>query len=165
MRTTVRFIVLSFRSDTMALEERIATDLKAAMLAKDEAALRGLRAIKQAILLAKTSGAGALSEADELKMLQKLVKQRKESVDIYVQQGREDLAVSEREEIAVIERYLPVMMDESEVRAVVRAIIDQVGAKGPGDLGKVMGVAAKQLAGKADNKLVSQLVRELLAGA
>lgn len=150
----------------MALEEKITADLKAAMLAKDEAALRGLRAIKQAILLAKTSGGGgAITEADEVRMLQKLVKQRKESVDIYIQQGREDLAGTEREEIAVIERYLPQLMGEGEVRAALQAIINQVGASGPGDLGKVMGVATKQLAGKADNKLVSQLVKELLAGA
>ncbi len=149
----------------MALEEIITTDLKTAMLAKDDAALRGLRAIKQAILLAKTSGgSGTITEADEVKMLQKLVKQRKESVEIYVQQGREDLAVAEREEIAVIERYLPALMSETEVRSALQAIIAQVGATGPGELGKVMGVATKQLAGKADNKLVSQLVKELLSG-
>ncbi|MBK7909596.1 GatB/YqeY domain-containing protein [Candidatus Pollutiaquabacter sp.] len=149
----------------MALEERITADLKTAMLAKDDAALRGLRAIKQAILLAKTSGGGGtIAEADEVRMLQKLVKQRKESVEIYVQQGREDLAVAEREEIAVIEGYLPALMSEAEVRSALQAIIAQVGATGPGELGKVMGVATKQLAGKADNKLVSQLVKELLSG-
>lgn len=149
----------------MALEERITADLKTAMLAKDDAALRGLRAIKQAILLAKTSGGGGtIAEADEVRMLQKLVKQRKESVEIYVQQGREDLAVAEREEIAVIERYLPALMSEAEVRSALQAIIAQVGATGPGELGKVMGVATKQLAGKADNKLVSQLVKEFLSG-
>ncbi len=148
---------------TMSLEEKINTDLKAAMLSKNESALRGLRAVKSAILLAKTSGGNSVSEEDEFKILQKLVKQRKESVDIYKQQNREDLAKSEIEEIEVIEKYLPKMMEESEIKAGIQAIIAQVGAKGPGDLGKVMGAASKNFAGKADNKLVSQLVKDLLA--
>lgn len=148
---------------TMTLEEKINTDLKAAMLSKNEAALRGLRAVKSALLLAKTSGADAVTEADELKILQKLVKQRKESVDIYKQQNREDLAKTEIDEIEVIEKYLPKMMGEDEIKAGIQAIIAQVGAKGPGDLGKVMGAASKNFAGKADNKLVSQLVKDLLA--
>lgn len=147
----------------MSLEEKINTDLKAAMLSKNESALRGLRAVKSAILLAKTSGGNSVSEEDEFKILQKLVKQRKESVDIYKQQNREDLAKSEIEEIEVIEKYLPKMMEESEIKAGIQAIIAQVGAKGPGDLGKVMGAASKNFAGKADNKLVSQLVKDLLA--
>ncbi|HQW00143.1 MAG TPA: GatB/YqeY domain-containing protein [Bacteroidia bacterium] len=147
----------------MTLEEKINTDLKAAMLSKNEAALRGLRAVKSALLLAKTSGADAVTEADELKILQKLVKQRKESVDIYKQQNREDLAKTEIDEIEVIEKYLPKMMGEDEIKAGIQAIIAQVGAKGPADLGKVMGAASKNFAGKADNKLVSQLVKDLLA--
>jgi uncharacterized protein len=147
----------------MTLEEKINTDLKAAMLSKNEAALRGLRAVKSALLLAKTSGTDSVTEADELKILQKLVKQRKESVDIYKQQNREDLVKSEVEEIEVIEKYLPKMMDEADIKAGIQAIIAQVGAKGPGDLGKVMGAASKNFAGKADNKLVSQLVKDLLA--
>ena len=147
----------------MSLEEKINTDLKAAMLSKNEAALRGLRAVKSALLLAKTSGANGVSAEDEFKILQKLVKQRKESVDIYKQQNREDLAKSEVEEIEVIEKYLPQMMGEEEIKNGIQAIIAQVGAKGPGDLGKVMGAASKNFAGKADNKLVSQLVKDLLA--
>ena len=147
----------------MTLEEKINTDLKAAMLSKNEAALRGLRAVKSALLLAKTSGANGVSAEDEFKILQKLVKQRKESVDIYKQQNREDLAKSEVEEIEVIEKYLQQMMGEEEIKNGIQAIIAQVGAKGPGDLGKVMGAASKNFAGKADNKLVSQLVKDLLA--
>jgi uncharacterized protein len=147
----------------MSLEETINKDLKTAMLSKDEPALRALRAVKSAILLAKTSGSsGELSSEDEIKMLQKLVKQRKESLEIYKQQQREDLAKSEIEEIAVIEKYLPQQMDENTVRAEVKAIIDQSGAKGPGDMGKVMGMASKHFAGKADNRLVSQIVKEIL---
>ncbi len=146
----------------MTLEEKINTDLKAAMLSKNEAALRGLRAVKSALLLAKTSGADSVTEADELKILQKLVKQRKESVEIYKQQNREDLAKSEIEEIEVIEKFLPKMMSEDEIKAGIQAIIAQVGAKSPADLGKVMGLASKNFAGKADNKLVSLLVKELL---
>jgi uncharacterized protein YqeY len=148
----------------MPLEEKINADLKAAMLAKDEAALRGLRAIKQAILLAKTSGGGSFSAEDELRMLQKLVKQRKESVEIYQQQNRDDLAKGEKEEIAVIEKYLPQQLSEEEIRETLKQIIAQTGASTPADLGKVMGMASKQLAGKADNRLVSQLVKQLLGG-
>lgn len=146
----------------MSLEETINTDIKAAMLKKDEAALRALRAIKSAILLSKTSGSGTVSADDELKMLQKLVKQRKESVDIYNQQNRDDLAKSELEEIAVIERYLPKQMSEDEIRSELQKIITQAGAVGPGDMGKLMGMASKHFAGKADNKLVSQLLKQLL---
>jgi uncharacterized protein YqeY len=147
----------------MTLEEKINADIKTAMLAKDEASLRALRAIKQGILLAKTSGA-AVSAEEELKMLQKLVKQRKESVDIFQQQNRGDLAKGELEEIAVIEKYLPKQMSEEEVKAELVKIIAQVGATSPADLGKVMGAASKHFAGKADNKMVSQLVKQLLGG-
>ena len=146
----------------MSLEQKIMTDLKAAMLARDEAALRGLRAIKSAILLAKTSGTNELTESDEIKLLQKLVKQRKESVDIYIQQNRADLAKGEQDEIAVIEKFLPSMMSEDEVKSALQAIIKETGASTAADLGKVMGLATKQLAGKADNKLVATLVRQLL---
>jgi uncharacterized protein len=146
----------------MPLEESINADLKAAMLRKDEAALRALRAIKSALLLAKTSGSGNISAEDELKMLQKLVKQRKESVEIYQQQKRDDLAGPEMEEIMVIEKYLPKQMSEEEIMTDLKRIIEQTGASGPGDMGKVMGQASKHFAGKADNKLVSQLVKQLL---
>jgi len=147
----------------MTLEEKINTDLKTAMLAKDEATVRSLRAVKSAILLAKTSGSETISAEDEMKMLQKLVKQRKESVDIYKQQHRADLAKTEEEEIAVIEKYLPKQMGEEEIRAELKKIIEQIGAKSAADMGKVMGAASKHFAGKADNKIVSQLVKELLA--
>ena len=147
----------------MSLEEKINTDLKAAMLSKNEAALRGLRAVKSALLLAKTSGTDGVSAEDEIKILQKLVKQRKESVEIYKQQNREDLAKGEIEEIGIIEKYLPQMMSEAEIKTGIQAISAQVGAKGPGDLGKVMGAASKNFAGKADNKMVSQLVKDLLS--
>jgi uncharacterized protein YqeY len=150
----------------MALEQQIMTELKAAMLAKDEAALRSLRAIKAAILLAKTSegAAGELSADGEIKLLQKMVKQRKDSLEIFTQQGREDLAQKEREEIAVIEKFLPQQMDPAEVRAVLVQLVAQAGASTPADMGKVMGLANKELAGKAEGKLISTIVRELLSG-
>lgn len=147
----------------MSLEQKIMTELKAAMLAKDEAKLRGLRAIKSAILLAKTSGGAEISEADEIKMLQKLVKQRKESLEIYEKQNREDLATAERQEISVIEMFLPQMMSEEQVRAEIKNIISSTGATSAADMGKVMGAATKHFAGRADNKMVSALVKELLS--
>ena len=139
--------------------------LKTAMLAKDEAALRGLRAIKAAIILAKTSeGAGGeLKEADEVKLLQKLVKQRKDSLEIYQQQGRADLAKKEEEEIAIIEKFLPSQMDEAALKAALAKIIAETGATSPADIGKVMGVATKQLAGQADGKTINAVARELLS--
>lgn len=148
----------------MSLESAIQSDLKTAMLAKDEAGLRALRAIKSAILLAKTASAGKeIGPDEELRILQKLVKQRLESIAIYQTQQRDDLARPEQEEVEIISKYLPKMMDETEVRAAVAEAIAQTGASSPSDMGKVMGVVTKQLAGKADNKLVSALVRELLA--
>ncbi len=148
----------------MNLEEQINADLRTAMLARDEASLRGLRAIKAAILLQKTGSAESISQADEIKMLQKLVKQRKESLDIYKSQEREDLAKKEMEEIAVIEKFLPSMMTGDELRSVIKQIIESTGAKSPAEMGKVMGAASKQLAGKADNKEISTIVKELLGG-
>jgi uncharacterized protein YqeY len=147
----------------MTLEERVAQDLKAAMKAKDDAAKRGIRAIKQAILLAKTDGSGeAITEEKEIKMLQKLVKQRRESIEIFDKQGREDLSVVEREELAIIEKYLPKQMSEDEITATVQAIIERVGASSMRDMGKVMGTATKEFAGKADGKVISQIVKKLL---
>lgn len=148
----------------MSLEQKIMTELKTAMLAKDEAALRSLRAIKAAILLAKTSegGSGELNEDDEIKLLQKLVKQRKDSLEIFEKQNREDLAVKEREEIAVIEKFLPRQLSADEIKTAVAKIIADTGASSPADMGKVMGAATKQLAGKADGKTISSLVKELL---
>ena len=148
----------------MSFEEKINADLKAGMLAKDEPTVRSLRAIKQAILIAKTSGSGSITAEDEMKMLQKLVKQRKESVEIYQQQNRDDLAKPELEEIAVIEKYLPKQLSEEEIKAELQKIIQQVGATSASEMGKVMGVASKHFAGKADNRLVSQLVKQLLGG-
>ena len=150
----------------MGLEHKIMTDLKAAMLAKDEAGLRSLRAIKAAILLAKTSeGAGGeLKEEDEMKLLQKLVKQRRDSLEIFRQQNREDLAKKEEEEIAVIEKFLPAAMSAEELKEEIKKIIASTGASSPADMGKVMGVATKQLAGRADGRAISSLVKELLSG-
>jgi Uncharacterized conserved protein len=149
----------------MSLEQKIMAELKTAMLAKDEKTLRSLRAIKAAILLAKTSeGAGGeLTEEDEIKLLQKLVKQRKDSLDIYTQQNRPELAQKEQEEIDVIGKFLPKQMSTEELKAVVAEIIASTGASSPADMGKVMGVATKQLAGKADGKAISAVVKELLA--
>lgn len=140
-------------------------ELKTAMLAKDEGALRGLRAIKAAIILAKTSeGAGGeLKEEDETKLLQKLVKQRKDSLEIFQQQGRADLAKKEEEEIAVIERFLPKQLDEAALKAALTKIIAETGASSPADIGKVMGAATKQLAGQADGKSISAAAKELLS--
>ena len=134
----------------MSLEQKIMGELKTAMLAKDEKALRSLRAIKAAILLAKTSeGAGGeLKEDDEIKLLQKLVKQRKDSLEIYQQQNRTDLAQKESEEIEIIEKFLPKQLSVDELRSEVAAIIAEVGASSPADMGKVMGAATKKLAGK-----------------
>src|SRR6201990_1117924 len=130
----------------MALEQKVMADLKTAMLAKDEAGLRGLRAIKAAIILAKTSeGAGGeLKEEDETRMLQKLVKQRRDSLEIYQQQNRADLAQKEQEEIEVIERFMPKQLSAEELKEEIKGIIADTGAKTPADMGKVMGVATKK---------------------
>jgi uncharacterized protein len=148
----------------MSLQASIDQDIKTAMLAKNEAGLRGLRAIKSALLVAKTEKGAAqqLDEATELKVLQKLVKQRKESAAIYQEQNRPDLYQIEAEEIAVIEAYLPKALAEEEVAAIIRNLISQSGASGMQDMGKVMGLATKALAGQADGKLISDLVKQLL---
>lgn len=150
----------------MSLESKIMEQMKEAMKSKDEAALRTLRAIKAAILIEKTSGSGTeMTEADEIKMLQKMAKQRRDSLDIFTQQNREDLAAKEREELAIIEKFLPQQMSAEELKTVLQTIIAQVGASSPADMGKVMGVASKQLAGKADGKMISETVKQLLAGS
>ncbi|HKO81492.1 MAG TPA: GatB/YqeY domain-containing protein [Chitinophagaceae bacterium] len=148
----------------MNLEQKIMVELKTAMLAKDEVGLRSLRAIKAAILLVKTSegGSGELKEEDEIKLLQKLVKQRKDSLEIFEQQNRTDLAQKEKDEIAVIEKFLPKQLSAEELKEELKKIIADVGASSPADLGKVMGIASKQFAGKADGKTISSLVKELL---
>ncbi len=148
----------------MSLEEKINDDLKTAMRAKDDVALRGIRAIKSAILLAKTDGSGvAIDEAREVQMLQKLVKSRQESYDIFMKNGREALAKVEEEEIAVIKRYLPPMLEGAELEAVVRQIIADTGATSAKDMGKVMGAANKQLAGKAEGRAISEMVKQILS--
>lgn len=148
----------------MSLETKIMDQLKQAMRDKNDAALRTLRAIKAAILVEKTAAGatGELTEADEMKLLQKLTKQRRDSLDIFRKQDREDLAVKEEEEIAVIEQFLPKQLSQDEIDAAIKEIILSAGASGPGDMGKVMGVASKQLAGKADGKLIAETVKRLL---
>ena len=149
----------------MSLEQKVMMELKTAMLAKDEAALRSLRAIKASIILAKTAegAAGAIGEEEEIKILQKLIKQRKDSLEIYKAQQRSDLAKKEEEEIAIIEKFLPFQMVPEELKVILQKIIMDTGAGSPADMGKVMGVASKQLAGKADGKTISTMVKELLA--
>lgn len=149
----------------MNLEQKIMGEMKDAMKAKDEAALRGLRAIKAEIIKAKTEpGAqGEISSETETKMLQKMVKQRKDALDIYQQQQRDDLAKKEQEEISLIERFLPAQMSAEELENELRQIITETGASSPADLGKVMGAATKKLAGRADGKAISAAVKELLA--
>ncbi len=147
----------------MNLEQQIMAQMKDAMKAKDEAALRGLRAIKAAILIAKTAeGGAAFAAEDEIKLLQKLVKQRKDSLEIFQQQNRTDLAKKEEDEIAVIEKFLPQQLGVDELKTLIATIIAEVGVSSPADMGKVMGAATKQLAGKADGKTISAIVKELL---
>lgn len=149
----------------MALENLVMEQLKQAMRDKNEAALRTLRAIKAAILVEKTA-AGAkeeFTEADELKLLQKLVKQRRDSLEIFRAQSREDLAKTEEEEIAVIEQFLPAQLSEEELYARVKEIIAATGASSPADMGKVMGTASRQLAGQAEGRQISEAVKKLLA--
>ena len=149
----------------MSLEQDVMAQMKDAMKAKDEAGLRGLRAIKAAIINAKTAeGAhGELKEEDESKLLQKLIKQRRESLEIFKNQNRNDLATKEQEEISVIEKFLPEQLTGEELKSQLSEIIAQVGATSPADMGKVMAVATKQFSGKAEGKAVSAAVKELLA--
>ncbi len=149
----------------MSLETQIMGEMKTAMKEKNEAVLRSLRAIKAEIIKAKTEpgAAGEIDEATEQKFLQKMMKQRKDSLEIFTQQGREDLAEKEREEIAVIEKFMPEQMSAADLKAAVAAIIAETGASSPADMGKVMGVASKQLAGKTDGKAISSMVKELLS--
>ena len=147
------------------MQEKVMTEMKAAMRAKDSNKLEALRAVKSAILLAQTNATGreGLSDDEELKLLQKLVKQRKESAAIYKEQGREDLAQPELDQAAVIEDFLPEQMSEEEIENKVDAIIAKTGASGMQDMGKVMGMASKELAGKADGKTISMIVKKKLA--
>jgi uncharacterized protein YqeY len=147
----------------MNLEERINQDLKEAMKLKDQAALRGIRAIKAAILLFKTDGSGEeLDSEKSIKLLQKLVKQRQDSLDIYNKQGREDLAVVEREEIDIIQRYLPEQLSREAIVEKVNEIIAETGASGMKDMGKVMGMASQKMSGQADGKIIAEIVKSAL---
>jgi len=147
----------------MSLQAKVMTALKVAMKSKDKTALEALRAIKSALLLAQTSAAGnTISETDELKILQKLVKQRKDSASIYKEQGRNDLAEPELNQAQVISQFLPAQINEEELKNIIESIIAQTGANSIKDMGKVMGIASKQLAGKADGKSISTVVKKLL---
>jgi len=148
----------------MSLEQQIMTELKIAMKAKNTTALEALRAVKSAILLEKTKGqTEGLTEADEMKLLQKLVKQRRESAAIYTRQNRPDLAQVELDQVAIIEKFLPEQMGREDIEVTINRIIAETGAKTMKDMGKVMGIAGKQMAGKADGRLISQIVKEKLA--
>ena len=149
----------------MSLEQKVMAEMKDAMKSKDEATLRGLRAIKAEIIKAKTEpgAAGEVSADKELSMLQKMMKQRKDSLEIYQQQNRPDLAKKEEEEIAVIEKFLPQQLSPDELKSELQQIIAETGASTTADMGKVMGVATKKLAGRADGKTISATVKELLA--
>lgn len=150
----------------MSLEQKVMGEMKEAMKAKDEGVLRALRAIKAEIIKAKTEpgAGGVIDEATEQKFLQKMMKQRKDSLEIFEKQGREDLALKEKEEMAVIGKFLPKQLSEAELKDALKKIIAETGAASPADMGKVMGVASKQLAGLADGKTISALMKELLAG-
>lgn len=147
----------------MTLEEKINADIKNAMLAREKDKLEALRAVKSAILLAKTEKAGGeLSEDSEVKLLQKLVKQRKESAEIYTSQNRADLAENELFQAGIIEQYLPQQLTSEEIREILKGIIQETGAESARDMGKVMGIASQRMAGKADGKTISGLLKELL---
>lgn len=149
----------------MSLQKKIEAEMKLAMKAKDKVRLQALRAVKSQILLAKSekSGDEELSQEREVQILMKAVKQRKDSLEIYQKEGREELAATEKAEIEVIEEFLPKMLSEDEVRTEVKAILTEIGADSPKDMGKAMGVVMKKLAGKAENKTISSVVKELLA--
>ena len=149
----------------MSLELKITIALKEAMKSKNQTALTALRAVKSAILLHRTqkSSVGDLSQEDEMKILQKLVKQRKDSADIYKAQGRNDLADPELKEAVIIQQFLPKALSEDEVKEVVKFVIQEIGAEGMKDMGKVMGISTKKLMGKADGKMISTIVKEILS--
>jgi len=148
----------------MSIQKQVMEQMKAAMKSKDKVALESLRALKSAFLLANTSGSGVeLSEEEELKIVQKLVKQRKDSAAIFDEQGRSDLSEPEKAQAKVLEQFLPAQMSEEELKTVIVEIVSKTGASSMKDMGKVMGMASKQLAGKADGKAISMAVKELLS--
>ncbi len=148
----------------MSLEQQIMAEMKEAMKSKNESALRSLRAIKAEIIKAKTEpgASGEINEETEQKFLQKMMKQRKDSLEIFEKQDRQDLAIKEKEEMAIIERFLPKQLSADEIKVAVAVIIKETGASSGADMGKVMGLASKQLSGKADGKTISTIVKELL---
>lgn len=148
----------------MSLKQQIDQDIKQAMLAKNKEELEALRGIKSLILLAETEkgGSGEVASDVENKLLMKAAKQRKESAEIFQQQNRQDLAEKEQKQLEVINRYLPKQLSEEELTLELKKIMESIGAKSPADMGKVMGAATKQLAGKADGKMISELVKKLL---
>ncbi|WP_281540944.1 GatB/YqeY domain-containing protein [Maribacter aestuarii] len=147
----------------MGLQQKVMEQMKTAMKAKDTVALESLRAIKSALLLAQTSGEGDLSEDDEIKLVQKLVKQRRDSAAIFAEQGRNDLAEPELAQVKVIEQFLPEQLTEDEIEKVVVQTIEATGASGMKDMGKVMGIVSKELAGQADGKTISSIIKRKLA--
>lgn len=159
------FYLRPAKIDIMSLQDQVMTEMKTAMKAKDKVALESLRAIKSALLLMQTeNGSGeAISEDAEIQLVQKLVKQRKDSAAIFIEQGREDLAVPELEQVAIIEKFLPEQLSEEEIEKVVVQTIEATGAAGMKDMGKVMGMVSKELAGQADGKTISMIVKKKLA--
>jgi len=148
----------------MSLEEKIMEDLKIAMKSQDKAAMRGLRAVKSALLLLKTDGSGKeITPEREIQLLQKLVKQRRESIAIFEKENRTDLAEVEKEEVAIIEKYLPEALSPAELEQFVRSVIASTGATSTKDMGKVIGLASRELAGKADGRAISDMVKKCLA--
>lgn len=159
------FYLRPAKIDIMSLQDQVMTEMKTAMKAKDKVALESLRAIKSALLLMQTeNGSGeAISEDAEIQLVQKLVKQRKDSAAIFIEQGREDLAAPELEQVAIIEKFLPEQLSEEEIEKVVVQTIEATGAAGMKDMGKVMGMVSKELAGQADGKTISMIVKKKLA--
>jgi uncharacterized protein YqeY len=162
--TTIYIVLTTLITIYMSLEEKITKDLIVAMKAKDEMTLRGIRAIKSAIQLLKTDGSGqAIDETREVQLLQKLVKTRQESQEIYLKNGRNELAEIEKQEIDVIKKYLPAMIEGAELEAIIQQIVQETGATSAKEMGMVMGAANKRLAGKADGRAISEIVKRLLA--
>ena len=157
-------IFVAVKLDVMSIQKEVMEQMKTAMKSKDKVALESLRALKSEFLLANTSGGDvALSEADELKIVQKLVKQRKDSAAIFTEQGRDDLANPEMEQAKILEQFLPQQLSEEKLRKTIEEIVAKTGANSMRDMGKVMGIASKELGGKADGKSISMIVKELLS--
>ena len=158
------YIFVPVKIGTMSLQKEVMEQIKTAMKSKDKVALESLRALKSEFLLANTSGGNTeLSKADELKIVQKLVKQRKDSAAIFVEQDRDDLADPELAQAKILEQFLPQQLSEEELKKVIGEIVSQTGASSMRDMGKVMGIASKQLGGKADGKAISMVVKEMLS--